>query len=298
MANKLITLIVLFVLTIAFGCQTQSADRAVDSKPDDRVVAFSRLTGDYWQIWIMRPDGTSARQITMSLADKRYPVWSKDGQKLFFRTNNNQAFSVDIATGQENRILNSLGWICGLALSPDGDEMLLVRLQIGLKDRGDLWVTTIDGSKSRILFRERGLQYDPAWSPDGKEIVYTSGFGGQTFELYCIDTSSKNKRRLTENKALELLPVFSPDGSTIAYVSDITGDYEIWLMEVDGNNNKQLTDYEGIDTRPVWSPDGGRVMFVSNRSGELHIWIMNSDGSSPQQLTTGTPSMDPCWKKE
>ena len=289
MIRKIFTLIMFSGLVALSGCQTQ---------PMGNSVAFSRLTGDYWQVWTMQPDGGQAEQVTTSSADKRYPVWATNGQQLYFRTNNNLSFNVNLDTEQETRVLGSLGSNDGVVPSPDGSKLLLVRFSSQLKDNANLWLTSSEGKGRRILTRDAGLQYNPCWSPDSGQIAYICGYGYRTDELYIIDSDGKNKYRLTNNKAIELLPAFSPDGSSIAYVSDVTGNFEIWLMAPDGTNRKQLTDSEGIDTRPSWSPDGSKIMFASNRSGQLQIWIMNSDGSNPQQITTGAPSMDPAWKRK
>ncbi len=290
MTNRIFPLAALSGLIAVAGCQVQ---------PLGNTVAFSRLTGDNWQIWTMRPDGKAAEQITISAADKRYPVWSTDGNEVFFRTNNNEVFAVDLETGEETRVLTSLRLSGGLVPSPDGSRLVFVRFRTQLKDSSSLWLTTaLDARDSRILTRDQGLQYDPDWSPDGRQIVYVSGHGYRKDELYVIDSGGGGKRRLTNNDAIEVLPAFSPDGKTIAYVSDVTGNYEIWLMDPDGSDPKQLTRSKGIDTKPCWSPDGKKIMFVSNRSGTLQLWAMNSDGSNPWQLTTGAPSMDPAWRRK
>ena len=303
MADKISNLILLLVLVIISGCQIQQpVDNAVLSKthasPFDNTIAFSRLTGDYWQVWTMQPDGSNLKQVTKSLSDKRYPVWKRDGRELFCRTNNNKAFSVNPDSGSEHQIIPSMALVGGIASSPIDDKLLLVRFRTQLRDSASLWLTTLDEKNSRILTRDTGLQYDPAWSYDGEKIAYILGHGYQTHELYIMDCTGKNKRKLTNNKALEVLPAFSPDGKTIAYASDITGDFEIWLMNVYGSNCRQLTNSKGLDTRPYWSPDGNKIMFVSNRSGKLQIWIMNNDGSNPEQLTTGAASIDPAWRRE
>ena len=285
--NKVIALIALSALIVVLGCQ-----------PATNTVAFSRLTGDYWQVWTMQPDGSQTVQITASPADKRYPCWAGDGRKLFFRTNNNQVFSLNLDSGEESIVLPTMGLNGGVVPSPDGTELLFPRFRTQVKDAANLWLTNSDGKDGRMLTRDAGLQYDPTWSPDGRQIAYISGFGYRTDELYIIDSDGKNKHRLTDNKAIDLLPAFAPDGRTITYVSDITGNYEIWTMDIEGGNRRQLTDSKGIDTRPCWSPDGKKKMFVSNRSRTQQIWIENSDGSSPRQLTTGLASMDPAWRRK
>lgn len=290
MYNKVFILNIFLVSIVISGCKTL---------PVSGPVAFSRLTGDYWQIWTMQPDGSQAKQVTTSATDKHYPTWVRDGEELLFRTNNNRVFSVSLDTGQEKPVLASLGFNSGIASSPDGSKLLLVRFKTQPRESADLWLTTLEGEDLKVLTNDTHLQYDPAWSPDGKQIIYISGSGYQTFEIYSIDSDGNNKRQITDNKALELLPAFSPDGKTIAYVSDITEDYEIWLMNKDGTNPRRVTYNSGIDTRPCWSPDGSEIIFVSGRSGQLQIWIMNNDGSNPRQLTAEiVPCVEPSWRKK
>jgi TolB protein len=286
------------------GCQAQRpvvetvalCDSHIQSA--DNSIAFSRLTNGHWQIWTMNSDGSEMMQVTTSMSDKRYPAWSKGQSKLFYRTNNNHAFSVNLSTGEEKRIAAQLGIISSIVPSPDGDRLLLVRFRTQPKDSANLWLSKLDGKNARILSSDMGMQTDPTWSEDGKKIVYISGHGGDMHELVMIDSDGRNEHRLTNNKAMEVLPAFSPDGKTIAYASNMTGDFEIWLMDSDGANQRRLTNSFGLDTRPCWSPDGKQIMFVSNRSGKLQLWIINSDGGNPRQLTDGAPSMDPAWRRE
>lgn len=272
-----------------FGCQPA---------PSHNPIAFSRLTGDYWQIWTMQPEGTHMKQITISPSDKRYPVWSLTGERILYRNNNSELFNVDLKGSKEERIFASLGLNGGIVPSPNGEELLLVRYDSLLKDSCNLWLTTSGGKNARKLTRGMGLQYDPSWSPDGVFISYISGHGFRTDELFVMKSDGTAIRRLTKNDAKEALPSFCPDGKTIAYASDETGDYEIWVIDIENGSKKRLTNIPGIDTRPWWSPDGAMIIFVSNRSGTLQLWIMNADGSNQRQLTTGAPSTEPVWRKE
>lgn len=82
MINKVVIAGVTVILSMAAGCQVRQPVGP---------IALSRLTGDYWQVWTMQPDGKSAKQLTASPSDKRYPVWAQEAKKILFRTNNNSA---------------------------------------------------------------------------------------------------------------------------------------------------------------------------------------------------------------
>lgn len=296
---KVILCLCVVPLCLLTGCQAQQASRIKGKTllSTANTIAFSQLTGDHWQIWTMRPDGTNAIQITTSPIDKRYPVWFDNGAKLLYRTNNSQIYSLDIDTGNTERLLGSFGLLSSVAPSPDNSKMLAIKLNPNLKDCSNLWLTTFDGKDKKALTTEIGFLFDSAWSANGRRIVYGYGTGYQKDELYIIDADGSNKIRLTKNKAIEVLPAFSPDGTKIAYACDITDDFEIWLMDADGSNQTQLTNNKGIDTKPCWSPDGEQIMFVSRRSGIQQIWIMNKDGSEPIQLTFGQESIEPTWRR-
>lgn len=287
---------IILILCALLLVSCQQGRIGVTGEKKDNPILLSRLTGDYWQIWSMQPDGSNLRQLTNSPSDKRYPSWMQETGKVLYRTNNNNAFILDMITGQEERILTNLGFIGSVCQSPVNQDLLITRFRTEILDSSNLWLVSPSGQNQRIITREVGLQYDPIWSPDGSRIAYISGHGYQTHELILMNSDGSNRKQLTDNEALELLPMFSPDGAKIAYVSDIAGNYDIWIMDSDGQNAKQLTDYPGIDTRPFWSEDGRKILFVSNRSGELQLWIMNGDGSDPKPLTHEIPSMDPAWR--
>jgi TolB protein len=283
-----IEIIAVAILTCVSGCQTKSKSGE---------IALSRLTGNYWQIWTMCPNGDHLRQITNSPSDKRYPAWSGDGKSILYRTNNDKAYTFDIVSMKERQLLKHFGRVGNIAESPL--DLSYVFAKIGIdRDTGDLWIVDHNENNQKILTRNIGLQYPPAWSPDGKSVAYTAGGGRQPRELSIIDINSMCNQQITSNNALELVPAYSPDGAYIAYSSNVTGNFEIWLLDVASGQSTQLTFDKVLDTRPCWSPDGQKIMFTSRRSGSMQLWIMDKDGSSPKQLTSGAECVDPAWKRE
>ena len=99
----------------------------------------------------------------------------------------------------------------------------------------------------------------PAWSPDGKYIVYSSmrqDVDQADFDLYVMDAADGgNKKPLTDTLFDEAVPSWSPDGSTIAFQSEQDGRWVIHLMNADGSNRRELIDNGAWAAQPKWQPD-------------------------------------------
>lgn len=126
---------------------------------------------------------------------------------------------------------------------------------------------------------------EPAWSPDGKRIVFVSDRDGNA-ELYLMDADGRNQTRITNDAKTDYMPSWSPNGDRIAFVSDRDGFTEIYTINTDGSGIVQLTSdgYDNFD--PSWSPDGSMIISVSTRNAEAGngIWVMNSDGSGKVRI--------------
>lgn len=147
----------------------------------------------------------------------------------------------------------------------------------------------------RLLHRQRGWVHDltaghagnyhPHWSPDGGSLVFSSNRDGNR-ELYVIDHTGSDPRRLTHHDAIDDMPVWSPDGGRIAFTSTRSGNRDIFVMRADGSQQHNLTLHPASDTNPHWLPNG-RLAFLSDRDGSYHIYTINAQGCTVQRLTDG-----------
>jgi Tol biopolymer transport system component len=160
----------------------------------------------------------------------------------------------------------------------------------------EIYLMNSDGSNPINLTNQRGVDREPTWSPDGRQIAFVSYRDGKA-EIYLMDYNGANVKRITNTLGSERQLCFSPEGTQIAYVTYIDGAAEIFIMDADGSNQKQITDNPADDTHPSWSPDGKTIAFQSDRDGNEDVYTITMDGELTKQSHglwfDGYPSWSP-----
>ena len=143
------------------------------------------------------------------------------------------------------------------------------------------------------------------WSPDGKQIVFTSpctrkrpAYPGSS--LYILELESGQITALPPSLEGDFDPTWSPDGKWIAYTSLINGQTQVMKIKVDDFDTAiQLSDGAYADSQPAWSEDGRQLAFIRLRSvGQ--VWLMDQDGENARQFTLSGAIDDsnPVWYPE
>jgi Tol biopolymer transport system component len=165
----------------------------------------------------------------------------------------------------------------------------------------EIWIMEADGSDQKKLVQDGSNSMDPAWSPDGRRIIFASLRGQRGYRLCIMDTDGKNVEEVANTSMGSSCPSWSPDSKNIAYVEAAPQASEIFSIAAGGANRKQLTALGGWNVCPAWSPDGKRIAFQHTELDGLNssLYIMNSDGSNPKEIlgTEGIPHKGrPAWK--
>ena len=144
------------------------------------------------------------------------------------------------------------------AISPDGSQVAFAAL-------GNLYLMPVGGAP-RKLTDDEALDTEPAWSPDGRYIVWSSDRAGPTLlDLWIYDTRTGETRQLTREVTSAMGAAWSPDGTRIAFL-DVDG---IWrrasVSVVDVATGAVTRIHESMfgPGAPTWSADGKRVMVAA-----------------------------------
>ena len=266
----------------------------------------------------MNPDGSSPTRLTddKSRTEKlpdfspvydSSPVWSPDGTKIAFISNRDYLLSLYVmnADGSNVRLVADRPLEPAQpAWSPDGEKLAFTAGRGGKlgfsKLSGDIYVINVDGNGLTQLTSGTGVNGSPAWSPDGKQIAFTSDRDddGPT-KIWIMNADGTNQRILPNSQNTSGTgfhggePAWSPDGSKILFTAyqgcADRGAISIYVTNAAGGNAQLLTNTPntcGFYSSPRWSPDGTKILagfsFNAGRSLDTppQIVVMNADGSN------------------
>jgi dipeptidyl aminopeptidase/acylaminoacyl peptidase len=158
-----------------------------------------------------------------------------------------------------------------------------------------IWVMNADSSGQRRLADDPGYaDLDPAWSPDGKRILFsrcTEQPGGSGCDLEVMNAAGTGMRRLAGGHWTYVRGQYSPDGRRIVVGADRGGLLSaLWVMRADGTDLRRITRPSLQAFWPGWSPDGRRIVFTDNccQFGS-NIWTVRPNGTGLTKLTHFAP---------
>src|ERR1051326_6543260 len=139
------------------------------------------------------------------------------------------------------------------SLSPDGKTVVFV-------SGGDSGSAPASGGGARLLVAHPTTEGRPLFSPDGKSLAFTSTRTGNG-DIYIVDLTSGQTRRITYDDALDRLDAWSRDGKWIFFSSNSraadTGANDIWRVSASGGTPQMVTAQRITnENNPAQSPDG------------------------------------------
>lgn len=163
---------------------------------------------------------------------------------------------------------------CWLSLSLGLSENLRASVKDLIEPFTDIYLINVDGSGLRKLTSGSGLNGSPSWSPDGRQIVFSSNRDGM-HKIYVMNADGSNQHAVADRGTQ---PSWSPDGSKILFVGergDATGCgttsgnlicEQLYTVNPRGSDLTQLTHYAASYQSPKWSPDGTKLRLSAAQS--------------------------------
>jgi Tol biopolymer transport system component len=256
-------------IAISVGVYVVLSHERVPPGTGDFIAYSCKERKNVWYaVCVMKVDGSEKRRLTDRLTTTD-PAWSPDGRQIAFTRNEDVGESTTFT---------------------DDDVFVMDADGVNVRQL----TAEVDGSSSS----------QPAWSPDGRRIVYVRGpsrasavvaatplaFG----ELVVMDAEGGKTTRLTRAEP-DAAPAWSPDGREVVFVrghdlNKPSGDMDLFIVDVAGGTLRRLTRTpRSLETAPVWSPDGSRIAFARSSSfsaytGKAVIFVINRDGSGESLL--------------
>jgi len=263
--------------------------------PDGRWLAFVSTRGDGPKtpanLYVIAAEGGEARRLTDRKESVESIAWSPDSTRIAFASRvRDEAYDEEEdekrrAPRRVTRLfykLDSVGWTTDR--------------------RKHVFVVDVAGGEPRQVTDGDCEDDGPAWTPDGRRILFTAYRGDRwdtelVTKLFSVDADGGEPVQLTADDAAVEMPVCSPDGSRLAlHWSPEDGTFphhgQIATLDPDGSNvellttslDRQCTPYPD-HREPIW--DGDRIVFAVEDGGNVHLYSVAADGSSPPELFVG-----------
>ncbi|CCH51983.1 Protein tolB [Fibrisoma limi BUZ 3] len=160
-----------------------------------------------------------------------------------------------------------------------GRTLLITSVRTGNTDI--FAVDPVSGTSINLTNAPQSEERYPAWSPDGKMIVFTSNRGdGKTFDLYIANADGSRAQALTHLPAgsVAYWPCFTADGQYIYFNEGNSS--QIYRIRPNGKDMKAMA--QGRDGNI--SPDGKQIVYTQQGTNGFGVWVMNADGSNRKQI--------------
>ena len=237
-------------------------DYQPDWSPDGKSVVYVRYQKDAMELWLLDLGTNKPRQLTSGAAVNVEPRWSPDGKRLLWvSTEYNKRFHIFLADVKDGALAN------------------VARLTGETKS-----------SLPRYYYSPFDTEINPAWTRDGKEIIYVCNrghiYGSGGFWRMKAAVGAEAREIHYEETSWKARPDFSPDGTRMVYSSYLGRQWHnLWVMPAASGDAFPIAYAEWDQTGARWSPDGKQIAYISNFTGSTAIEIQEIPGGNIRQVT-------------
>ena len=180
--------------------------------------------------------------------------------------------------------------------TPTGGGIGQIAFASNRSGKTQIYLINIDGTGIRQLTSLNDGACQPAWSPSGEQLIFTSpcrinqdSYPGSSLWLIEVDRQgdTSDPIQLRTAPGGDFDPSWDPNGGRIAFTSLRDNRPQVYRMNLDGTELVNLNDDLAHNRQPSWSPNASQIIFTSARGGQTELWLMPADGSDVQRFTPG-----------
>lgn len=244
------------------------------------------------------PDGENAHIIADSPQPLMSPDWSPDGRRIAyvsFEGNQSAIYVQTLRTGNRERVSARAGVNGAPVFSPDG-RMLALTLS-GTEGNLDIYTLDLSTQVLRRLTSDPAIDTEPAWTPDGKAIYFTSDrAGGPQIYRVASEPGRGRPQRVTFEGSYNSRARVAPDGKHIAVVHrNDQGNDQIALVDPSTGLTQVLSNGR-LDEAPDFAPNGAMLIYATRDEGKGVLEWVSTDGRIQQEIASGSGDVrEPVW---
>ncbi len=180
------------------------------------------------------------------------------------------------------------------AATPAGGGVGQVAYASEQSGKPQIHLVNIDGTDDHPLTSGPDGACQPAWSPDGRQLIFTSPcrgnqdtYPGSSLWIMDVDMAgvASQPRQLRTMPGGDFDPAWSPDGTQVAFSSVRDNRPQVYVMNLDGTGLQNLSNDLARDREAAWSPGGQQMLFTSTRSDSIDIWLMPAAGGEERRFS-------------
>ncbi len=276
--------------------------------PDGASIAFLRRTAAAAAAVMLVPALGGMERKIAELFVPGWPEWARPGPSLAWSPDGKWLVAAGSREPKERdtllRISPANGEIRPLAslppkmwqhmtpaVSPDGRSLAFSRLVAW--GRSELCLLALSGDllpAGDVRRLETGSTWNasPAWLPDGRSLVFSTGSMDGPYLARIAVSGSGGAERLAGIGDYGWMPSLAraPGGSARLVYTQHFESVNIWRSSLHGSGPPvRLIASAHCSYEPTFSPDGKRIVFVSDRTGDGELWATDAEGRHPQQWT-------------
>jgi serine/threonine-protein kinase len=195
--------------------------------------------------------------------------------------------------GRTSHLLDEQAAYANPRLSPDGKRLALTVFR---DNNWDVWVYDIERGVSTRLTFDESAETEQIWSPDGRDMIYSSSRNGPDSLFLKPADGSGQEQEIAKLDTPMWAHSWSPDGKTVAYTTQ-TPSFDIGLLSMADHKTQPLLTTTFGESDPAFSPDGKWLAYTSTESGQPEIYVRPFGGGTGRWQISDTGGVYSKWSR-